>query len=389
LNYRHFHDVPEPESRRDVSNQRLGRILQKLEHSIIAELEDAVKSGSAEKRVDTLRQVTNLFLHDAERLSEDQIKVFDDVLCVLISRVESRARAELSQRLAPIDYAPFEVIQHLARDEEIAVAGSVLANSSRLRTSDLVEIASTRGQDHLLAISGRTNLPEAVTDVIVDRGERKVIRKLANNTSARFSDTGYSTIVARAETDDELTEILGLRIDLPVKYLRELLRRATDAVRARLAAIAPAELQEEIKRIMKTIAGVAGEDRTAQRDFSRAEALAKLLKQHNELDDAAFMKFAGADKFEEVAAALAALTNATTDMMMRLLEGPRSDLILIPCKAAGLNWLTVETILSHRPLPAPIAEETLKLAWKDYGKLSGETAQRTLRFWQVHNKFEK
>jgi len=34
-----------------------------------------------------------------------------------------------------------------------------------------VEIASTKGQDHLLAISGRTNLPEAVTDVIVDRGE--------------------------------------------------------------------------------------------------------------------------------------------------------------------------------------------------------------------------
>ena len=120
--------------------------MQKLEHSIIAELEEAVKSGSSERRVETLRQVTNLFLHDAERLSEDQIKVFDDVLCVLISRVESRARAELSQRLAPIDYAPFEVIQHLARDNEIAVAGSVLANSSRLRTSDLVEIASTRGR---------------------------------------------------------------------------------------------------------------------------------------------------------------------------------------------------------------------------------------------------
>ena len=372
-----------------MSKEASGRVLQKLEHSIIAELEEAVKSGSSERRVETLRQVTNLFLHDAERLSEDQIKVFDDVLCVLISRVESRARAELSQRLAPIDYAPFEVIQHLARDNEIAVAGSVLANSSRLRTSDLVEIASTRGQDHLLAISGRTNLPEAVTDVIVDRGERKVIRKLANNASARFSDTGYSTIVARAETDDELTEILGLRIDLPIKFLRDLLRRATDAVRARLAAIAPPELQEEIKRILKTIAGAAGEGASSSRDFSRAEALVKLLKQHNELDDAAVIKFAGAGKLEEVAASLAVLNNATTDMMVRLLEGPRSDLILIPCKSAGLNWLTVETILSHRPLQPPISEETLKLAWKDYGKLSTETAQRTLRFWQVHNKIEK
>ena len=356
--------------------------------SIIAELEDAVRSGSSQRRVDTLRQVTNLFLHDGERLSEDQVRVFDDVLCLLIGRVESRARAELGQRLAPVDYAPFEVIQHLARDAEIEVAGSVLAHSSRLRTSDLVEIASTRGQDHLLAISGRSNLPEAVTDVIVDRGESKVIRKLAGNVSARFSEAGYSGIVAHADADDELTEILGLRIDLPLKFLRDLLRRATSAVRARLMAIAPPELQEEIARILKTIANAAGGDSAPARNFSRAEALVKLLKEHNELDDAAIVKFAGSGKLDEVAAALAVLNNVPTEMMVRLLEGPRADLILIPCKSFGLNWLTLEAILSSRP-QQPISEPTLKLAWRDYGKLSTETAQRTLRFWLVHNKIEK
>ena len=146
-------------------------MVQQPAHSIIAELEDAVRGGSSAKRVETLRQVTDLFLNDGERLSDDQVKVFDDVLCLLIARVETRAKAELSKRLAPLDYAPFEVIQHLAWDDEIAVAGDVLTHSSRLSTEALVEIASTKGQDHLLAISGRANLPEAVTDVIVDRGE--------------------------------------------------------------------------------------------------------------------------------------------------------------------------------------------------------------------------
>jgi uncharacterized protein (DUF2336 family) len=367
----------------------MGRILPKLDHSIIAELEEAVKSGSSQKRVETLRQVTDLFLHDGERLSEEQVKVFDDVLCLLIARVETRARAELGTRLAPIDYAPFEVVQHLARDSAIAVAGSVLTRSSRLRTSDLVEIASTGGQDHLLAISGRTNLPEAVTDVIVDRGERRVIRKLANNAGACFSDAGYSNIVARADADDELTEILGLRIDLPLKFLRDLLRRATNAVRARLAAIAPPELQDEIKRVLKSIAGMAGEDASPARDFSRAEALAKLLREHDELNDAALVKFVNAGKFDEVAASLAVLNDVPTEMMARLLEGPRSDLVLIPCKSAGLLWPTVEAILSKRPLKQPIAEQTLKLACKDYGRLSAETAERTVRFWKVHNKIEK
>src|SRR5205085_8554179 len=202
-----------------ATTNRLPTMVQQPAHSIIAELEDAVRGGSSARRVETLRQVTDLFLNDGERLSEDQVKVFDDVLCLLIARVETRARAELSKRLAPLDYAPFEVIQYLAWDDEIAVAGEVLTHSNRLSAEALVEIASTKGQDHLLAISARDNLPEAVTDVIVDRGEGKVIRKLATNASAQFSEAGYSGIIARAEDDDELIAILGLRVDLPVKFL--------------------------------------------------------------------------------------------------------------------------------------------------------------------------
>jgi hypothetical protein len=344
--------------------------LQQLDHSIIDELEDAVQNGTPEKRVETLRQVTNLFLHEGERLNQDQIKVFDDVLCLLIARVETRARGELSKRLALIDYAPFETIQRLARDNEIEVAGSVLSHSS-LRTSDLVEIASTRGQDHLFAISGRNNLPEAVTDVIVDRGERKVIRKLANNASARFSDAGYSTIVARADADDELTEILGLRIDLPIELLRDLLRRATNAVRVRLAAIAPPELQEAIKQILTTIASAAGKIRPGT-DFSRA-AIDQLLNEHNELDDA-IIKFVAAGKFEEVAASLRQQPDGNARGCWR----PRPTSILFR-KSAGY-----ETIRASARSAADI-EEILKLAWRD-GKLSRETA-RPAR--QVHNRIEK
>jgi hypothetical protein len=115
----------------------------------------------------------------------------------------------------------------------------------------------------------------------------------------------------------------------------------------------------------------------------------KLMKSLNELNDAAVIKFAETKKFDEVSASLAILNNVPTVMMARLMEGPRSDLVLIPCKSAGLSWLAVEMILQHRPFKPKIDELTLKVAWKDYGKLSVETAQRTLRFWQVHNKLEK
>jgi len=270
------------------------------------------------------------------------------------------------------------------------VAGKVLASSSRLTTDTLVEIAKTRGQEHLLAISGRADLSEDVTDVIVDRGERKVIRKLAGNASARFSDTGYKGMVAHAESDDELTEMLGIRIDLPINFLKDLLQRATEAVRARLVSIAPAELQEEIKRVLKTIANAARGESPPMRDFSHAEAVVRRMKGLNELNDAAIGRFAETRKFDEVAAALAVLNNsAPTGMMARLLEGLRSDLVLIPCKSAGLGPAAVELILRNRPVKHRITEETLKIALKDYDKLSVETAERTVRFWQLHDKIEK
>ena len=355
-------------------------------HSIIAELEDAVRDGTSARRVKTLRRVTDLFLNDGERLSEEQVKVFDDVLCLLIARVETRARAELSKRLAPVDYAPFEVIQHLASDDEIEVAGEVLAHSSRVTTETLIKVASTKSQDHLLAISGRAELPEEVTDVIVDRGEVRVIRRLANNAGARFSQSGYSGMVARAEADDELVEILGLRIDLPIKFLRDLLRRAKDAVRARLLKIAPPALQEEIVRVLDDI---AREQPAVRRSFGIAEELVKLMKQLNELDDAAVFGFAEKNKFDEVIVALAVLNDLPAEMMARLIEGPRSDLILIPCRSARLNWPTVETILRNRPSPQPVTEPILDQAQRDYRRLSMETAQRTVRFWQLHNRIEK
>ena len=101
-------------------------------------------SGSSEARIKTLRHVTDLFLKESDRLNDKQVEVFDDVLCLLIGRIESKALAELSERLAPVDKAPIEVIRRLARDDEIIVAGPVLMESKRLTTEDISEIARTK-----------------------------------------------------------------------------------------------------------------------------------------------------------------------------------------------------------------------------------------------------
>src|ERR1700722_17737455 len=94
------------------------------ELSIVDEVETAIKTGSAEKRLETIKRVTDLFLSSAVALNSEQIELFDNVLERLIKTVELRtiadistriALAEISGRLAPVPQAPPSVIRRLAR----------------------------------------------------------------------------------------------------------------------------------------------------------------------------------------------------------------------------------------------------------------------------------
>ena len=81
--------------------------------SLIVELDDAVKRGSPDRRAETLRRITELFLGSADRFTGAQIALFDDVMGRLIAHIETQALAELSRRLGPVVTAPEGVVQRL------------------------------------------------------------------------------------------------------------------------------------------------------------------------------------------------------------------------------------------------------------------------------------
>ena len=66
------------------------------------------------------------------------------------------------------------------------------------------------------------------------RGDRDVVRSVAANAGARFSDTGYSGLVRRAVDDGMLAVAVGRRDDVPAPVLKRLLAESVDVVRRRL-----------------------------------------------------------------------------------------------------------------------------------------------------------
>lgn len=329
-----------------------------------------------------LRRVTDLFLYDANRLNEDHVGVFDDVLCHLTREIETKALVEISSRLASIGNAPMDLTRQLAGHHDITVAAPMLSVSNRLTSDDLVEIAKTRSQAHLFAISERASIAPAITDVLLDRGNRAVIHSVATNSGAQLSGHGFAALLKASETDDSLAEKTGLRLDLPPQLLRELLLRATDAVRSRLFSRTPPELQEEVRRALQIATNEVDRETRATRDFVSAKRFVDLLKKRGELNEAMLLKFAQGQKYEEMTTALASLSFASIEIIKPLMESPRDDGLLIPCKAAGCSWQTLRAILECKASPGATIKHLKKLE-ADFAKLSRSNAQRLLRFWQV------
>jgi hypothetical protein len=238
----------------------------------------------------------------------------------------------------------------------------------------------------LLAISGRGALEEVVTDVLLDRGDREIVHRLARNAGARFSETGFTTLVHNAETDESLAEKLGLRLDIPLRVLRDLLLKATEAVRARLLALAPPETKNEIQRALAKISNEVSREATASRDFTQAQLGILQMKKEGRLDEAALQEFANRRLYEQMVAALSMLSSGSIDLIASLMKGARSQGLLIPCKAAGLKWPTVMAILRNRFAHHTMSDADLALAKEEYLGLSQASAQRVLRFWEVRTK---
>jgi uncharacterized protein (DUF2336 family) len=350
--------------------------------SLIPELEDIVQHGSPRRRAQALQRITTLFLDGASQFNEDHVQLFDDVFNRLIDEIETKARAELSLRLAPLRNAPEGLICRLAHDDDILVAGPVLRQSRRLAESDLVEIAETKSQAHLLAISGRDGVAETVTNVLVRRGDRAVTRSVVENREARLSDDTFSTLVAKSEGDDALAEKVGQRPDIPPALFRALLLKATAVVQQRLFAAATPEIQAEIRGVLARVSKEVA-TKAAPRDYREAQRTVAALRLRGQLNEGQILEFAKASQYDEMIAGLADLCSVPIDVVDRLMGGERPDPILILCKSAGWGWTTARAIMGARLGHKANSSQGLDAAYSNFERLTGATATRVIRFWQM------
>jgi len=348
--------------------------------SVLRDLEEAIARGTAESRARALWHTTDLLI--AGRYCEEDVATFGEVIERLADEIEVEARAQLAQRLARVDNAPLNVIHKLAFDNEIVVAGPVLRESERLDDDALVANASTKSQAHLLAISQRRAIAEQVTDVLVVRGNREVVNSVARNEGARFSGAGFLHMVKRAEGDSILAEHLGLRRDIPRQLFQQLIAKASDDVKNRLAQERPGMSGQ----IQNSVADVTGNLQSKFGPVSKSYFVAKRVVsiQHRlgNLNEKSISEYARSHKIDEVTIGISLLTSLPPDVIDRAMFDRNREMFLILAKALDFSWDTMMSLLFLGAKGHRITASDLRDLATAYEDLNSETSRSVLEFYQ-------
>jgi len=363
-----------------IANDKVGTAAWMVESkSFLTELDDAVLRGSEESRTKALWYATDMLI--VGHYSDEETWVFGEVIGRLAGAIEVATRAQLAKRLATVSKAPLNTLHKLAFDDAIEVAGPILQHCERLDSKTLVQNIRTKGQPHMLAISKRSSLPEVVTDELVTRGNRDVLVSMAGNGGAAISDFGFLQMVKRSTNDSILVEQLGLRKDIPRHIFQQLVAKASDDVRRKLAQEQPA-LAGQIHTSVAEVAGsLQSKFGPATGSYFAAKKAVTALHQRGELNEQRILEYARTRKFEEATVGLSLLCSLPANVVERALADQEITLIL--CKACRFEWETTMALLFLGAKDHQITARVLEKLKQDYARLDAKTPAHVLSFYQT------
>jgi uncharacterized protein (DUF2336 family) len=343
---------------------------------LISEL-DAIDGWPAERRAETLHQITRLFLPRAQCLSADQIALFDEVFVRLIDHVDAQSLAQFSQQLSEAKCVLPNSARRLAFNDDERVSTPVL-KFARLAPELIFDVAKSCGLKHRLAIARRHSIDASVSEVLIQSGDTAVYHALAENRGANISEADWARLVQASENDQGLAQKLGRRSDMPADLKHKIHAKLGHARMRELQAM-PGAVRDQIENAIAT-ADAAKMSADLEPDYAAAHANLMELARKGKLSDSVINRFAVRGDYTNVVAALALLTGSTVEVILPLIASDNVDGLVVACKASRLDWATVVQVLKNRPDQPQISAAELQRAKATFAAISISAAQRTVRF---------
>jgi uncharacterized protein (DUF2336 family) len=352
--------------------------------SMQQDLTKIASERSPEKRLELLHKVTDLYFEGFGNHSASESFLFNDIMEKIVELFSQDLKRKVSASLAVLPDFPTNIVKNFAQDEDIEVARPVLRNALSLTDDDLVLLAERGSQAHLNAIAGRSIVPEKVTDVLIDRGDRNVVHTVTANHGARFSNRGLDRLVDKATDDVDLRELLVERPDLSPRAVDKLLPLVSESLLMKLAergydlkgAVPPDMIQALRQRFTAAL-------KTRKEDIRQVSAIIESIRKGTATLDESTRLIAESGRLLDVATILASFTRLEPDHVFNLIYRGQLQTVLILSRSLELSWATVDAMLAVRAAKQRVHYFTDPAVKRDYEAVDLAIAQRAIRFLRV------
>ncbi|GJM02190.1 MAG: hypothetical protein DHS20C08_06910 [Rhodomicrobium sp.] len=352
---------------------------------ILDELQSLSNTKSSDSRRQLLHRITDLFEHTSDEQDESHNLAFDQIMDKLAYELETSVRAEFANRLADLPNAPTNVSQKFALDE-IDVARPLLQKSKVLSDDFLIRVAQTKSQEHLMAISQRPDITTRVTDVLVDRGNERVLENVTSNKGANFSRKSFEKLTKHANENETLNNLLEGRADTPEDLLEIIKDQVTNKIREEAAEAGIDISSDEIRHTV--------DQKSASIEISEAEKQAALqeidyLHKRKQLDERVVVHYVKLNKPVETIYCLSLMTDIDEPIVRHCLLQAELPALAVLCKSSGFQRSTFASLLQLRENLSDITGSQIVDAIRRYETLDLSTAHSVMRFLKVRKLAEQ
>ncbi|MES0879592.1 DUF2336 domain-containing protein [Roseibium sp. SCP14] len=349
---------------------------------MIDDLLSLAKESTPEKRHQLVEHVTDLFVTGADSYQTEEITLFNTVLESMLPTMEPEQKKEVSEQLAPIDSTSHKVASTLAR-EEIDIARPMLTSSNALKSEDILQLAKTMGQGHLLAISKREHLEAKVTDVLLERGESPVKRSVAANSGAEFSDWGSRLLIKLAERDDKIRDALMERSDITEDEYEKLISQMPAQQQAKVRQMR-ADNEALVRDLFHEASKVVASSKL-ERKATRinAKATLKEIRAGQRSLSKAITKLSLSNNLFDICFLLAEMAGLEQKYVTNVMVRYDATGIAVLCRAMGVENNDYASLCRARAMHNKQPQSTVENWIDNYKSLSDKDARRLLSFMKI------
>lgn len=339
---------------------------------------------TSEERRELLRKVTDALSQTARAPTDEEMSALDGVLSQAAQEYSLQVRTEFARLVAASVTRFCESAEQFAMDD-IAVAEPVLRHSRALSEDALIRVVAQKSQQHMLAVTKRSEVSAAVSHALVERGDDHVVTSLLANTRADIADHTYDMVAQRAESSPALQGPLVRRQGVPVDVLHGLYQKVEVSLRREILQkfdrVSPEDLEKAFKR---SRARLDGSFASMPDDISQARKRLAAMQDTGQLKPAALAGLLreGQSARTLFKLAFSRLTDADFDTIDRAVEGGDIDTVALLCRGAQFDrglFVAIAVALDPKSQGLSAADKFGAM----YESVPVEAARRALRFWKV------